>query len=179
MLLQMIVLLFAAFSLMCSPLSCKMSIVRETFRQMLLAADRTSSLLHSNRWCSSLFLFSQAQCRLYFHNTQGRPVTCGRPGQVSVKSDIPYSFSTLYRPGEPYWQRGRSKIADNFRRNSSAFGNLSLLSPYFGLFEWRLNAPRSCPAGPPDASRWKTSDVLNTRLILVQTVGNTVYWFSR
>jgi len=93
MLLQMIVLLFAAFSLMCCPLSCKNVYCTGDFSS-LAARCRTSSLLHSNRWRGSLFLLSQAQCRLYFHNVQGRPVTCGRPGQESLKNDIPYTFST-------------------------------------------------------------------------------------
>jgi len=34
---------------------------------------------------------------------------------------------------------GHAKIADNFLRNSFVCGNLSSLTPYFRLLQWRLS----------------------------------------
>jgi hypothetical protein len=43
--------------------------------------------------------------------------------------------------------RARDQIADTFRRNTFACGNLNLLAPYFRFFQWRLNAPYTLRPG--------------------------------
>jgi len=51
-------------------------------------------------------------------------------------------FFKLFSPVCPGWQKFlwvHAQIADNFWSNSFAYGNLSLLAPYFRLF--RLLAP--------------------------------------
>jgi hypothetical protein len=44
--------------------------------------------------------------------------------------------------------RERAQTVDNFRSNSFACGNLSLLAPYFRLFQWCSGAPGGCPTDP-------------------------------
>jgi len=45
--------------------------------------------------------------------------------------------------------KARVEIADNLWWYYFVYGNMSLLAPYFQLFQWRLSAPGSCPAAPP------------------------------
>jgi hypothetical protein len=70
--------------------------------------------------------------------TQDRPETCWPP-----------SRQIIWHPFKPI--RGRRITfrarAQDFRANSFASGNVSLLVPYSRSCRWRLSDPSSCPAG--------------------------------
>jgi hypothetical protein len=95
-------------------------------------------------------------------NPQPTPWACPRYvdalGETN-NSAFPYSRCSLYffRP-TTVWRnsiRAFAQTWENFRRHSFACGNLSILTPYFRLFQrrlsvtYRLASPGSCPAGPP------------------------------
>jgi hypothetical protein len=147
---------FAIFILYVALYRTKTCIVREIFR-VLLAADRTSLPLHSNRWRRLFFLLSPGQSRLYFHNTQCRPVTCVRLGQVSLKA----IFLTLFRPSAELtnliYREGVSTlpiIFGDILPHTETWVSWCHISDCSSV-EWRLNAPGRCPADPPDVSRRK------------------------
>jgi hypothetical protein len=60
----------------------------------------------------------------------------GAPGRLIIWNSLKPIFLKDFRPqtGPIRFLKARAKIAENFRRNSFARGNLSLLSPYFRLF---------------------------------------------
>ena len=82
---------------------------------------------------------------------QCRPLICGRPSKgLSFK---PIFFKKVFVGLGQTWRNSltaRAQIADNLRRKSFACGNLSVLAPYFILFEWRLVEPYKL--APPAAA---------------------------
>ena len=98
----------------------------------------------------------------------GRPETCWRPGLANnlapLKTDILFNLGQGWRN----FLKARAETADNFRRNSFVCGNLSLLAPYFRIFQWR-GTPGGCPVwsalyyGPgPRRSNTARSYILTT-----------------
>ena len=91
--------------------------------RMLKFTARSRSQAHGKVWTGS-----------------GHPGTYRRP----LKPVFFVTFFSL-RLGLRIVLRAHAQIPDNFRSKSFACGNLSLLTPYFRLFQRRLGAPGSCP----------------------------------
>jgi hypothetical protein len=71
------------------------------------------------------------------------PRHVGTPGRLIIWLPLKQIFFKSFRRRTwlAKFLRARAPITDNFRRNSFACGNLSLLAPHFILYQWRLSAP--------------------------------------
>ena len=103
--------------------------------------------------CNFIFHFSKFNLWYsgYSDRHLGRTETSWRPGQANNLSPPQTRYSlNFWDPGQDWrtFLRARSQTQDNFRRNSFACRNLSLVALYFLFFQLRLCARGSCPADP-------------------------------
>jgi hypothetical protein len=77
------------------------------------------------------------------HATRAGPRHVGVPSRLIIWHPLKAIFFKLFGLGQDWrnFLRVGAKTADNFWRNSFAYGNLSLVAPYFQLFQWCLSAP--------------------------------------
>jgi len=102
-------------------------------------------------------LWKQERSQLTEGPGQGRPETSWRPGLANnlapIKTDILFNLGQGWRN----FLRARAETANNFRRNSFAYGNMSLLAPYCRLFQWRGCPVWSALYSGPEPSRSNTA----------------------
>ena len=77
--------------------------------------------------------------------TSAGPRHVGALGRLIIWRPFRYSFTFFFGLGQgcQNFLRARPKIEDNFWKKTFAYGNTSLLPPYFRLFQWCLSARHS------------------------------------